>query len=365
LSHRCHPQQAANIDIGEVSVRAAFGGRHSNLGRSRMIVKLDEETLQQLTGVFTSERALGEAALVKREQVLIEVARIEGIPTIQFSDDGQVTEPVGLERFMEISRRIRRNPLADVSDLLQFLASLRTRLSRGEFTSELRVTFSKQDSGGASDIEGPQRLTFVVGQGITAEIESVNGVSYVAFKIKQPFRIDLVIEHRMPGRALLHEFGEHAGAICFFPLRRQFREDPVPHGTSTPEWDDLVPVCGQTFRIHVIMGQRPRVQDFEILHAMARQLWKSGRCFRAGTALANNELVVTKIKALVLAEMKKGARAQHRYGEKTLMSLVELRYEKGSFGRHARPCVEAEGTESSGSFGHTSLSVSIYLKFQI
>ena len=40
-------QQASDVDVGKVGVGAAFRGGNADLGRSRMIVELDEEAFEQ------------------------------------------------------------------------------------------------------------------------------------------------------------------------------------------------------------------------------------------------------------------------------------------------------------------------------
>ena len=54
-------QQPAEIDVGKIGVGAALLGRHADLGRRRMVVELDEESLQQLAGRLARERALGQS----------------------------------------------------------------------------------------------------------------------------------------------------------------------------------------------------------------------------------------------------------------------------------------------------------------
>ncbi len=38
--------QAAGVDLGEIGIGAALGGRHADLGRGRLVVELDPQALQ-------------------------------------------------------------------------------------------------------------------------------------------------------------------------------------------------------------------------------------------------------------------------------------------------------------------------------
>ena len=126
---RAIAQQAADVDVGEVGVGAALGRGDADLGRGRVVVELDEEALQQLAGGFARERAVGQAALVERQQVLVEMAGVERIPAVQFGDHRQVAEPVILQRLVEIARRVRRHVAADFGDLQQLRPALRASAS--------------------------------------------------------------------------------------------------------------------------------------------------------------------------------------------------------------------------------------------
>src|SRR5690606_8260078 len=83
-SIRTVAQQAADVDVREIRVSAAFGGGDADLGRGGVIVELDEEAFQQLAGGFFRQRAVGKAALVEGQQVLIEMSRAESVPAVQF-----------------------------------------------------------------------------------------------------------------------------------------------------------------------------------------------------------------------------------------------------------------------------------------
>lgn len=112
-------QQRADVDVGEVGVRATLGGGHAHLGRRRVVVELDEEALEQFARRLRRQRAAGQPLLVEREQVLLEMAGIECIPAVELGDHRQVTGPVVLQRLVEVARRVRRHVVAGVGDPLE------------------------------------------------------------------------------------------------------------------------------------------------------------------------------------------------------------------------------------------------------
>ena len=119
-SVRAVGQQAAEVDVGEIGVGAAFGGRHPDLGRRGMVVELDEKGFQQFPRLLVGKRAVGKALPIERQQVLIEVAGIERIPAVQLGDYRQMAEPVVLQGLVKIARRMGRHVRADIGDFFQF-----------------------------------------------------------------------------------------------------------------------------------------------------------------------------------------------------------------------------------------------------
>ena len=55
--------------------------------------------------------------------MLVEVPRAEGVPAVELGDGPQMYEPVHLQRFVEVARRLRRHVAADIGDLLEFRAA--------------------------------------------------------------------------------------------------------------------------------------------------------------------------------------------------------------------------------------------------
>ena len=94
--------------------------RHAHLGRRGVVVELDEETLKELARRLRGERAVGQPLSVERQQVLVEVTGVEGVPPVELGDHAEVAEPVVLQRLVEVARRVGRHVAADGGDAFQF-----------------------------------------------------------------------------------------------------------------------------------------------------------------------------------------------------------------------------------------------------
>ncbi len=93
-----------------------------------MVVKLDPEALKEFASRIFRKAPIFQPFLVEGIEVLIESARAEGVPRIQLSDDSYMYEPVGLQRFPEVSRRILRDPFTHFGDPTEFFPTHRIRL---------------------------------------------------------------------------------------------------------------------------------------------------------------------------------------------------------------------------------------------
>ena len=91
IGHFAHPVAAigfhtADIQVRKVVVRAAFLSRDAYFGRSRVVIHLDEEARHQLLCLVACQRAVGNPFFVERSQMLVEMAGIHRIPTVQLGD---------------------------------------------------------------------------------------------------------------------------------------------------------------------------------------------------------------------------------------------------------------------------------------
>jgi hypothetical protein len=160
---RAIAEQAAEVDVGEISVCAAFGGGDADLGRCRVVVELDEEALEQFPGFGLRERPIGEAALVEGKEMLIEMAGIERVPAVELGDHSKMTEPIGLQRLAKVARRVGGARVNSLGDLEQLGPALGAKFTGGELPRESGVAFGEENDGVAGDVERLERLLFVVG----------------------------------------------------------------------------------------------------------------------------------------------------------------------------------------------------------
>ena len=61
-----------------------------------------------------------------------------------------------------------------------------------------------------------------------------------ADEVEHALAVDLVVQHGVAGRALLHELGEDARLVGRLPLGGHLREDQLAHRPALPEGDDLL-----------------------------------------------------------------------------------------------------------------------------
>jgi len=265
------------------------------------------------------------------DQMLIEMPRVERVPTVQFGDHGEVAEPVVLERLLEIARRVRRDVRRNVGDPEQLRLALRIAFLCGQFACQRRVALRKQDHRVAGNVERLQRLAFVERVRVIEEIELCHRVGNVAFEVQHSLPVNLVIEDGVAGGALLHELGENPGGVRVLPLLRQLGEQLVAHRTPAPVGNDPLAVSPDALVVHAIPGLGTRIQNLQILDAVAGQFRKRRHELRRRPALAHDEFAVADVNRLVLAEMKERLRAHHRHGIKPGAGLVKFRDEKGAF----------------------------------
>ena len=103
---------STQINIRKIVVSSAFACSNPDFWRCRMIVHFYPETGDQFLSFISGKRSLGYLFIIKRCQVLVEMAWVHGIPAIQLGNCSQVNKPVHLYGFPKISGSIGRNPMA-------------------------------------------------------------------------------------------------------------------------------------------------------------------------------------------------------------------------------------------------------------
>ena len=346
--------QAAQVDVGEVVVGAAFLGRDADLGRGGMVVDLDPQAAEQFLGRLAGQGAVGQALLVEGGEVLVQVAGGHGVPAVQFRDGAQVHEPVHLQGFPEVSRGVGRDAAADLGDAQEFGLAGGVLFGLRLFPGQVGVALGEDDGRVAGDVHGPELFGAVRGQGIVQVVQAGLPIGDACLEIEHARGVDGAVQGRVTGCALLHEFGEEAGLVGGAPFVRHLGEDAVAHGAARPVGDDLALVDGDVLFGHVVAGHGPGVQHAQVLGRVAGQLGEGRHAFGPGPALADDELAVAEPEGLLLAEVLEDHGPQHGQGIFAVVLAVEGRFEKGALDGDGGLGLEAFPAQAGDSVVHLS-----------
>ena len=271
---------APRVDLGEIGIGAALLGGHSHLRRRRLIVELDPEALEELLGALARERAVREARAVERKEVPVEMPGIERVPRVELGRHAEMREPVVLKRLVEIARGMRGNALADRGDSFELGPPRRIALRAGELARLFGVALGECDEGFRADPHRLELMPFRLRVRIVRAVERRVAALDVLLEIDEALRVDLAIEHGMPRRALLHELGEDSRLVCGFPFGRHLQKQPLTDRFAAPERDDLLFVNFPRLRAHGERNLLARIEEVEILEAVAAELGEGRRRFR-------------------------------------------------------------------------------------
>src|ERR1035441_593649 len=111
---------------------------------------------------------------------------------------------------------------------------------------------------------------------------------------------------------------------------RHLPEDAVAHGAPLPVGDDLLRLYAPRLIAHHVGDLFARVQDFQVLHAVAAELRIRRRALGRGSAFAHNQLFVADVDRLALHQVGKRQRAAHRDGERRVRGAIELGQQPGA-----------------------------------
>ena len=318
-----------------------------------MVVELDEERLEKLLRRFAGQAPIRQPTLVERQQVLVQVTRVEGVPPVELRDHTQVAEPVVLKRLVEVARLVRRDVPAGGRDPLEHPSLGGIALGKRLDLREIRMPFGEPNQRVTRDPHRLQGLALVLCLGVHGEVQAAEGSVDVRLEAPHPLRVDLVIEHRVPGRPLLHEFGEHPGFVGVVPLVRKRREQAISERAAGPEGDHGALVVGDRGVRHRVAGLGPRIEDSQVFDGMTGQLRKRRHGLGLRTPFAHDQLAVSVVQRLVLAQVEEGSRPQDRRGQATEVLLVERRDQQRSLGGNARYRFEALLPQPSCSIRHS------------
>ncbi len=346
-------QQPADVDVREVGIRAAFRGRDPDLRRGRVVVELDEERLEEFPRRVPGKAPVGQSSLVERQQVLVQVTGVERIPPVQFRDHAEVAEPVVLQGLVEVARSVLRHVPAGGRDLLQRRPLGGIRFGCGLRFRECRVPVGEPDQGVARDPHGVQRLAPVLRHRVLGEVQSGQRGIDVGLETRHSLRVDLVVEHGVAGGSLFHELGEHAGFVRFVPLAGERLEQPVAQRAAGPERNHGRLVVDDRFIRYRVAGHGPRVEDPQILDGVTRQLGKRRHGLGLRAPFTDDQLALSVVQRLVLAQVEERPRPQNRRGQSAEVLLVEAGDQHGALRGDARHRFQALPPKPLGSIGHS------------
>ena len=135
---------STDIDISEVVVCTRFQCGDTYLRRCRLVVELYPEAGEQFLGCVACQAAVGNALLVERNEVLIDMPRVHAVPTVEFGNGAEMHEPVHLYGFPQVAWSMSWYPTANACYFLQFQLALRVRFLGCHFLGKFGVTLSKE-----------------------------------------------------------------------------------------------------------------------------------------------------------------------------------------------------------------------------
>ena len=198
----------------------------------------------------------------------------------------------------------------------------------------------------------PLRVRVAVGRVVELRQPRVD----VGLEVTQPSPVDLVVQHGVAGRALLHELGEDAGLVRGQPLVGHLGKEPLAHRLALPERDDLrlidLPGLGADLERDLLA----RIQDVQVGQGVAAELGIGGRGLGRRPLLADDQLAVADGDRAVLHHIAKRQRPAHRRGEQAVVQAVGFGHQHGALGRDGRDGVQALLAECGDAGGDHGIS---------
>ncbi len=284
--------------------------------------------------------------------MLVQMAGAVGIPPIQLGDHREMAEPVRLQGFLEVTGSVGGDSAACLGDVQEFLFAKRIGCLRGFHLGQRRMTLGKAHDRVAGDGHGLKLFPLVQGFGILLEVEHGLGAGDVGLEVQHAFPEELAVAHGVARGALLHEFRVAPRLVGVMPLPRQFLEHLVPHGPVLPEGDDLPLVGLDHTRFDLVLRLLARIQDPQILDAMAGQLRIGGDGLGPGSALAHDEFTLAHPEGLLLADGPEVQGPEHGNAVPSLVLLVEGRGDLRPLRTDGGDRVQALLAQSLGTFIH-------------
>jgi hypothetical protein len=163
------------------------------------------------------------------------------------------------------------------------------------------------------DLHCAQLFAPGIGLRVVQPVERLDRRLDLALEVAHPPMVDLVVEHRVARRALLHELGIDPRLVGGDPILSHIGKDALAHRPATPKRDDLLGIDLPRPRRHGKRDLCPGVQDLQVAHRVAAQLGVGRRRLGRSTLFAHDQLAVADIDRLVCQQVAEGQCALHRW----------------------------------------------------
>ena len=343
-----------DVDIGEVVVSTALEGCHTHLRRRRLVIELDPQAGNQLLRLVASEGAVSQSLFVEREKMLVDVTRIHRVPSVQLSHCTQVHEPIHLNGFPQVARCMSRHPSAHAGNLLQLSLALWVLLFCSHLLRQFRMPLSKEDGGITADGHSLQLLLLVRSFRVVDIIQFADLLFDASLHVEQAFAVHPSVHRRMTSSTLFHELREDTCMISLLPLLRHMIEDALTLRLASPVRDDLAFIRVDVSLRDVVTLQFASIERVEVLNAVASQFRKSRNSLWHRSAFTHNQFILTDIESFLLADFIEVLGSQHSDGHRSVVLLVELRFDECPFDAQRRRGIEILLAQSFDALVHSA-----------
>ena len=173
--------KSGQVDVREVVVGPAFGCSYTDLGRCGGVVDLDPEAGEEFFRRFSVKCSGFYTLLIERGEVLVKMTGAHSVPAVEFRYCAKVHEPIHLDRFPEVSRRVCGYPSADIGYLEKFCLAFGIALTGRHLFGKLGMSFSEDDDCIAGDIHTLELFVFCCGFGIFQVVQLCTCFGYLFF----------------------------------------------------------------------------------------------------------------------------------------------------------------------------------------
>ncbi len=286
--------------------------------------------------------------------MLVKPTGVEGIPCVELRDHPYVDIPVHLKRFPEGPGWIGRHVGGHLSDLEEFLFPCRIVAVLSHLPCQLCVPQGVGDDGVTAYIHGLELLALCVGARVASEVQRIHGLLDVILEIKKAFFVDLPVEHRVSGSALLHELGEYTCLVAVYPLFGHLGKELVPHRPLFPVGNHDLGLSPTGFRVYPEEGFLPVIYDPEILERVAAKIRVRGRPLGTLAPLSDYEFTLSYVNCLSFHQRLERKGPKNRSRDFALVFLIHLGDNEGALNGKLRHGVQALFAKSLHSLSHCS-----------